>query len=225
MPTTFLLLHGGAGSHSMSALADALQAHGRVIVPIHPGFDGTEKPPHLANVKDLAKHYLQLLERHDLRDVVIAGNSTGGWCAVEMALADASRIAKLVLIDAVGIEGKIVDPMKLEPFDRLPLSFHNPRLAIGLHKAGATSASILANADALKAYTGAMIDTTLVARLGQLRTPTTVIWGESDKIVDVDYGRRYAEAIPGARYVIIEKAGHFPQIEQRDAVVKLITQA
>ncbi len=208
----------------MSALAEALKPLGQVIAPTHPGFDGTERPAALASVKDLARHYLQLLERENLRAVVIVGNTTVAWTAVEMALADSSRIARLVLINAVGIDGTIIDPMKLDPFERLHVSFHNPRLALGLHKPGVSPDAIVDNAKALRIYTGAMTDATLIGRMAHIHVPTMVRGGERDRIVDVDYGRRYAEAIPGARFVVIAKAGHFPQIEQRDEVVKLITE-
>ena len=44
-----------------------------------------------------------------------------------------------------------------------------------------------------------MTDPGLRARLGQVTVPTLVVWGDSDRIVDPDYGRAYAAAIPGAR--------------------------
>ena len=42
----FLLLHGGAGPASVAAFGDLLAArkHARVIVPTHPGFNGTPRP-------------------------------------------------------------------------------------------------------------------------------------------------------------------------------------
>jgi len=44
--------------------------------------------------------------------------------------------------------------------------------------------------------------------------PTLVLWGASDRIVTPAYGRAYAARIPGARFEIIEAAGHHPEIEQ-----------
>ena len=45
----FLLLHGGAGPASVAAFGDLLAARKRtrVIMPTHPGFDGTPRPDHL----------------------------------------------------------------------------------------------------------------------------------------------------------------------------------
>jgi len=57
-----------------------------------------------------------------------------------------------------------------------------------------------------------------------LRIPTLLIWGESDRIVTVDYGRAYAAAIPGAQFEVVEAAGHYPHVEQPDRVVELVEQ-
>jgi pimeloyl-ACP methyl ester carboxylesterase len=56
-------------------------------------------------------------------------------------------------------------------------------------------------------------------RLARIDVPTLVVWGESDGWVNVDYGRAFARAIPGARFELVEQAGHFPYLEQPDAFV------
>lgn len=62
----------------------------------------------------------------------------------------------------------------------------------------------------------------LRARLAQVSIPAMVVWGENDGIVDADYGRRYADSIPGACFELVSEAAHFPQIERLDEVVRLI---
>jgi pimeloyl-ACP methyl ester carboxylesterase len=49
--------------------------------------------------------------------------------------------------------------------------------------------------------------------------PTLVLWGDSDGIVTPSYGRAYSALIPGARFELIAKAGHHPEIEQAEAFV------
>jgi len=44
--------------------------------------------------------------------------------------------------------------------------------------------------------------------------PTLLLWGLQDRIVSADYGRAYAAEIPGAKFALIDQAGHFPHIEQ-----------
>lgn len=39
-----LVLHGGAGPRSVVGFATALSEHGYIVVPTHPGFDGTPGP-------------------------------------------------------------------------------------------------------------------------------------------------------------------------------------
>jgi hypothetical protein len=41
-----------------------------------------------------------------------------------------------------------------------------------------------------------------------------LVEGTGDRIVDLEYGRRYAESIPGCCFEVISEAGHFPHIEK-----------
>ena len=55
----------------------------------------------------------------------------------------------------------------------------------------------------------------LRGRLHSVDVPTLILWGTADRIVlNADYGRAFAAAIPGARLETIERAGHYPHIEQ-----------
>ena len=71
------------------------------------------------------------------------------------------------------------------------------------------------NRAALAVYGGtpSMVDPTLRGRLSAIAVPVLVLWGESDRIVDPDYGRGYAAAIPTARFQLLNRTGHVPQIE------------
>ena len=53
-------------------------------------------------------------------------------------------------------------------------------------------------------------------------TKTLLIWGANDGIVKTSYGRAYAKKIPGAKFVSIPKAGHFPHVEQPEEFMKLV---
>ena len=53
--------------------------------------------------------------------------------------------------------------------------------------------------------------------------PVLVLWGDSDRIVDPDYGRAFAAAIPGARFQLLPATGHVPQIETPDQLLTAIT--
>jgi pimeloyl-ACP methyl ester carboxylesterase len=225
----YLLLHGGAGPQSLNGLAAALQKSHRSIVPIHPGFAGKARPDWFGRISDLALAYLTLLERLDLQDVIIVGNSVGGWITAEMALRNSPRVAGIVLLNACGIDTgspskHIVDPMKLAPAERAALTFHDAaRYAIAPTTPEAL-AQMTENQNTLRVYAGEpfMHDPSLHARLSRMRVPSHVIWGESDGIVDIAYGQRFAAAMPHSRFDIVSQAGHFPHIEQLDKVVGLI---
>jgi len=49
-----------------------------------------------------------------------------------------------------------------------------------------------------------------------------VLWGDSDRIVNPDYGRAYAAAIPMARFHLLTDTGHMPQMETPDQLLDAI---
>ncbi len=227
----FLLLHGGAGSQSVTGLAQQLATsdHAHTYVPTHPGFGGTTRPDWLNSVRILAETYVALIEQLDLRDVTVIGSSIGGWIAAEMALQGSSRIRSFILIDAAGItvEGQpVVDIFPLTMDELAKLSYHNPAaFRIDLAAMPDTQKRIMAaNRQALAVYGGqpSMTDPTLRKRLGAITTPPLVLWGDSDGIVPPDYGRAYAAAIPTATFQLLSNAGHLPQIETPDQVLTAI---
>jgi len=217
----FLLLHGGAGPQSVTGFAGQLAGAGpgRVITPVHPGFGGTARPAGLDSVAGLARLYVALLDELGLADVTVIGNSIGGWIAADMAVTGSARITGLVLVDACGIEvpgHPVADFFSLTLDQVAELSYHDPgpfRIDPAAMSPG-QRAAMAGNREALAVYGGtAMADPGLRARLAQVSVPTLVIWGDSDRIVDPDYGRAYAAAIPGARFRLLPATGHVPQIE------------
>jgi pimeloyl-ACP methyl ester carboxylesterase len=226
---TYLVLHGGAGPQSVAAFTQLLAETGRnrVIAPTHPGFGGTPRPDELNSVAGLAALYVCLLDDLNLEGVTVVGNSVGGWIAAEMALANSGRISALVLLDAVGIDvdgHRVADVSGLSLPEIQALSFHEPS-PFRVDPASipdAQKAIMAANGAALAVYAGspAMADPTLLGRLGEITVPTLVLWGESDQIVDSDYGRAYAVAIRGARFELLPATGHVPQMETPDLVLK-----
>ncbi len=178
----------------------------RVLAPTHPGFDGTPRPEALNSVGGLAALYDALLDQLGLQDVTVIGNSIGGWITAEIALLKSPRVSGIVLIDAVGIEvpgHPVADFFSLTMDEVFRLSFHNPG-PFRIDPATlppAAQAIAAGNRAAISVYAGtAMTDPALAGRLGWLEIPALVLWGDSDGIADVDYGRAYAAAIPTARF-------------------------
>ena len=216
----YLLLHGGAGAQSVASFATLLASRGaRAIAPTHPGFSATPRPDILDSMAGLARVYAALLDRLELEDVTVIGNSVGGWVASELALLGSPRIGSLVLVDAAGIEvdgHPIVDFFSLTLDQVAEFSYHDfDRFRIDpTNMSDAQRATMAGNRSTLAVYGGAtMGDPTLRGRLQNVAVPTLVIWGDSDRIVDSDYGRAYAAAIPGATFIMVTDTGHLPQLE------------
>ena len=225
---TFLLLHGGGGPATVAAFAGLLaeRTESRVVVPIHPGFSGTARPESLTSTRELAAAYTDLLDVLDLTDVTVIGNSFGGWIAAEMALLGSPRLSRAVIVDGIGIvvdDHPVTAVAGLAPADLAKLSFHDPTKAPRPPAANTGPGPDIA---ALVAYTGpSMSDASLVTRLGSIKLPVQVIWGESDGIVDPDYGRAYADAISGSDFTLLSRTGHLPQVESPERLLAAITAA
>jgi pimeloyl-ACP methyl ester carboxylesterase len=211
-----LLLHGGGGVMTMAGFADLLaeRTHSRVLLPTHPGFGGTPKPDGLTSVTELARTYVTMLEQLGLTDVTVIGNSFGGWLAAEIALQQSPRVSGAVIIDGIGIEvagHPMTDVSGLSPPELRSYSWHDPGKAPA---APGTGTGPSPDVQALIGYTGpAMSDPALAGRLGGIAIPAHVLWGESDRIVDPDYGRAYAAAIPMSAFTLLPRTGHLPQVE------------
>jgi pimeloyl-ACP methyl ester carboxylesterase len=226
----FLILHGGAGPFSVAGFAELLAGSDevRVVIPTHPGFNGTPRPPDMSQMQDVASLYAQLLEELDLTDVTVIGNSIGGWIAAELGLLNSHRVGRLVLVDAVGLQidaHPIVDFFSLTMAQVADLSYADPdRFRINVEAMPAPQkAAMAANRATLQTYGGTtMADPGLLDRLAGISAATLVVWGAADRIVPVEHGHAYANQIPGAQLAIIEKAGHLPQLEAPDEMLSLV---
>ena len=221
-----LFLHPGIGLDPQAAVLDRLAERARLIAPTHPGFGASEQPPSFDSIDDLVYFYLDLLDELDLRDVTLVGVSLGGWIAAEMAVRSTQRIGRLVLANPVGIKvgGRdsrdIADIFAIPEADFNTLAYADPAIAARDYKAMPDSAvrAVARNREATARYAWSpyMHNPKLKGRLHRIRIPTLLLWGTEDRILSESYGRAYCAAIPGARFELVARAGHFPHIEQPD---------
>lgn len=230
---TVLFLHGAGGAESALPWLASLASGGlRVVAPDHPGFGRSPEPAWLDNIHDVAYAYLDFLEALDLRGVHLVGSSLGGWIALELAVRDASRLASLSVIGAAGIRpGEIAtgDLFMWSPEDRVRRLVADPALAekiLSLPQTPEQQDVQLRNlfTTAKLAWEPRFFDPHLEKWLHRLRLPTHVIWGDRDRLFPPEYGRRLASLIPGARFSLIERCGHLPQVEQPQALTALVRQ-
>jgi pimeloyl-ACP methyl ester carboxylesterase len=220
-----LLLHGGAGPMSVAGFGELLSSAepAHVIIPVHPGFDGTPRPEQLTSIASIAAVYSQLIRDLGLSDVCVIGNSIGGWIAAELAVAESAapdcRVSSLVILDAAGLQidaAPIPDFFSLTLDQVFDLSYFDPD-AFRIDPAtlpDERKAAQAANRATLLVYAGsAMGDPTLAGRLPAVTIPTLVVWGAADRMIPIEHGHAYVDAIPGAQFLLIAKAGHLPQME------------
>ncbi|MFY9586760.1 MAG: alpha/beta hydrolase, partial [Actinomycetota bacterium] len=55
-----------------------------------------------------------------------------------------------------------------------------------------------------------------------LKVPPLIVWGSEDVIVPLAVGEHWVSKIPGAELVVIEGAGHNPQVEVPDRFVEIV---
>ena len=159
--------------------------------------------------------------------MTVVGFFLGGWIAAELASRNSPRIGRVVIVDGVGIEvdgHPVADVSELSPPEISALSYHDPSLAVDpATLTEAQRSETVANIGAVVGYGGTMVDPGLLPPLAEAQAPTLVLWGESDGIVDVEYGRAYAQAFARARFEVLPKAGHLPQIEQPAALADALS--
>lgn len=225
-------LHGVEGIQPSAPWFQALARHFEVIAPWHPGFGHSQLPREFRHVSDLVYFHMTLLEQLGIEDATLVGSSFGGWLAAELAVRSTARLASLVLVDAYGIkvggreDRDIADLFAISQDEISRLAFHDPAKRARDYST-MPEADLLAVARSREAFTyfgwkPYMHNPGLARWLRRIDVPTLVLWGASDGIVRPDYGRAYAQHIPGARFELIPEAGHYPHLEQPAATVDQI---
>jgi pimeloyl-ACP methyl ester carboxylesterase len=227
-----LFLHPGIGIEADASVLAELARGGRVIAPSHPGFGNSQLPKGMNTVDDLSYFYLDLLDQLDLRDVLVVGVGLGGWIAAEIAVKNSARLSQLVMANAVGIKvgdretRDIVDIWALTPDEFDELAYFDPKLGKRDYKNLPQAVSLTAarnrEAHARLCWSPYMHNPKLKGRLYRIGIPTLFLWGAADRILSDKYGRAYCALIAGAKFELIERAGHFPHIEQPQEFVRRV---
>lgn len=227
-----LFLHGehftGMGGPFLERLGAGRELH----APLYPGYDGTPPDPDFRSVDDLAYRCLDLLEELDARDATLVGASLGGWVALEMAVRDRSRIARMALLAPVGVklsgreERDFADLVFMPEAEAAQALFHDPaRWApdhAALDEAAVEAIALERQWAAWYGWKPYMHNPLLAKWLHRAAVPTLLLWGESDGFAAPEYGRKLAARLPGARFETVAGAGHYPHIERADATADAV---
>jgi pimeloyl-ACP methyl ester carboxylesterase len=226
-----LVLHHDIGSPSGLPFYELLARRFTVLVPSHPGYDGSPRPDWMRSVRDVAALYQWLLADLGLSGVSLVGLGFGGWIAAEMATMSPAGFRRLVLVGAMGLKpaaGEILDQAIVSYIDYVRAGFED-RAVFDRLFGSEPSTSQLEQWDLNRemtfriAWKPYMYSQTLPHLLGGVKAPALVVWGRRDRVVPIECGEHYARALPAARLEVIEGAGHFAEMEQPEAVGELVT--
>lgn len=226
-----LLLHGMDGVEALLPLIDRLSAMYKVYAPSHPGFGGSDLPRAFSTVDDLAYFYLDLLEQLDLRDVVLAGFSFGGWIAAEILVKNSGRIALSVLGAPFGIETASRKTRRVADIfmqDGAAVEQRSQVTAVPAPDLASLPEVVLerrvrnAEATMLYGWSPYMCNPKLRHRLHRVLVPTLFLWGEQDAIASLEYGRDYAALIFGSTFETVPDCGHRIYIDRPDLAAQRI---
>ena len=224
-----LVLHHDTGSPGQLDFYDALAERFDVLVPHHPGYGKSERPDWLRSVRDIAVIYQWLLSDLAIERPTLIGLGFGGWIAAEMATMAPRDFHRLVLVGAMGLkppDGDIFDQAIVSYLDYARAGFHDQEAFTRIY--GDVSTDQLVEWDLCRemsfriAWKPYMYNQSLPQLLGGVRAPALVVWGDGDKIVPRSAGEHYAALLPRARFEVVRSAGHCVEMEQPDALARLV---
>jgi pimeloyl-ACP methyl ester carboxylesterase len=243
-----ILVHGNPdSSRSWQPLLARAAELGPVIAPDLPGFGRSERPPRerfdckLPTYEWWFRRFLDTLEIDSYRLVVHDWGS--------LALASASRhpeqVKRLVVMDAVPLHGDyrwhwiarllwrppVIGELSMPMLGRFALT-HLSRLSsprpgpqdpawiqqVAADLDRGTKRAILA------LYRSADPEELELAgcRLGELRCPALVVWGEGDPYIGLPEAERYALTLPQAHLRTVPGVGHWPLREEPSLVDEIV---
>ncbi len=237
-----VLLHGAGFDHARLTwriTTGALCGDFRVVVPDLPGYGrskGLDDPHDLPRLGQWLVHFLDAV---DLDRADVAGVSMGGGMALWLAVNHPARVRRLVLVGTYGIMARLpLHPLahlaaeaggmalayagagRSRMLTRLGLAASygpkariTPRIVaevMAVARDQLTRRSFDAFLHGELRRNGLKSD--LRSRLGDIRQPTLVVHGRSDRVVPVRHARAAAARISGAEYLELP-AGHWPMQE------------
>ncbi len=230
-----LLLHGLNGStFSFRLLMPYLAPHFRTIALDLKGFGYSDRPSGGDySLGEQARLVAGFLDALGIEKAFVLGHSLGGAVAMRLALAFPERIERLILVSAADdseLRRGLRSARLIRPF--LPVvaaftlqnqRFRRMSLRSACYDPAFVTTEIMEGYLApthirghLHALGSLMVDRRLDAPLdvASITQPTLIIWGTADRWMPFVHGERLRELIPGAGFVLVEKAGHLVLEEQ-----------
>jgi pimeloyl-ACP methyl ester carboxylesterase len=229
-----LFLHGAGGLTGVDPFLEDLSKDFKVIAPHFPGYGESTGNEHIDDVLDAALFYHQLMDELGIDSANVVGHSMGGMLAAEMAALCNHRVKKLVLVAPAGFwldAHPIPDFFAADLTEIGGLLFHDPNSPVArmftaipedLKALEAMYVERVKRLATAGKFLWPLPDRGLKKRAHRIKSPTLVVWGESDKLIPPVYANEFTSRIKGARTAIIKQAGHMPMYEQQAEFVKTV---
>ncbi len=227
-----LILYGEEALEIEAPVLAELAKDHELIIPSPPGFGTSERADWIETPDDISYIYLDLIANLGFDQLPAIGFSLGGWLALEMASKHDGSFSKLVLVDPYGVklggatDRDIQDVWTTHPEKAAALKWFDPekgrRNFAAMSERELTVVARNNESFARFCWDPCMHNPKLKWRLHRVRVPTLFVWGEHDGIVTPDYGRAFSAMIPGAKFAIVGRAGHYPHLEQPAAFLTLV---
>ena len=209
----------------------------RVIRFEHRGHGGSPVPNGPYTIDELGGDVVTLLDRLALSRVSYCGLSIGGMVGQWLAINAPERIDRLILLctapylppasawrerAAAVREAGTPEVVAAGVLGR----WFTPEYAASHGEVVARYRSMLCGVDA-EGYAGcceAIAAMDLRGGLPGISAPTLVVAGRQDPSIPPEHGEAIAEAVPGARFELLDPGAHLVSVERADAVTPLIAE-
>lgn len=243
-----MLVHGiGSQWPAWEPVLGRLADQRDVIALDLPGFGMSPPLPSgvAPTVPALADSVMELLEQLEVSRPHVAGNSMGGWIALELArrgvVASATALSpagfwnrREVAYSRASLRLTVRIARALDPIaDRMTASAALRTLLFGQVVARPWRIPAEDAAGALRALARSpAFDATLTVLTAghftggaDVSVPVTIAWGDRDRLLIPRQAGRAVRAIPGARLATLEGCGHVPMSDDPERVVQVLLEA
>jgi pimeloyl-ACP methyl ester carboxylesterase len=213
---TLVLLHG-AGDHagSWAKVAPVLRERFHLVVPDMAGRGSSEPLEGRISMEAILAGMDAVLGPHG--ELILIGNSLGAWAAMVWAAAHRDRVRRIVAVNGGPVRGLGSD-LTLTPANREEAR----RLWQAMtYEANHIVPDLVLDELVRKGQVGALGRMSIEDfapylmddRLAEIQAPVDLVWGESDRLLPLEYARLLTEKLPRARLTTIPQCGHIPHLE------------
>jgi pimeloyl-ACP methyl ester carboxylesterase len=227
-PKTVLALNGWSATwEAWQPTFEVLSQSMRCVSYDTRGTGSSVAPASAISVDGLVDDVFRVLDAHRVERCVLAGESLGGFVAMNAALRDPKRFTGLVLVGTPMLitpatSGKLIAGARanyratISKFVQLCLSEPGSE---HLHPWGE---KLFLDAEPETAARLLECCHPVTPDFASIAVPTVLVHGEKDLVVPVEFARLLAQSIPGAKLVELPGGGHVPTITAPDRVAEAI---